>query len=153
MKVQTRLLNGVQLVAAVILAEDQLQETVIMSDNAQKMIVRRFVYINRYGRHCKLSQAAAVFDFKIGREYPEISADQAVFIMTRDFIEVSPWNTKPDASRSPYPYKALDWRARTLQQVSCDGEGMVGPTLIVAAMRCHVEARLGALVELPNELR
>lgn len=135
MKIKTQTLIGPALRYAVALAEGH---TPVIEPDAIGVLS---IYLGT-GRGTRLP----------GAYEPDTNESQGGPIIDREFIEVSPWNTEEDPARAPFPYKATDWRARTLRQVMYDGEGTVGPTRLVAAMRCRVQSVLGDEVDVPTEL-
>lgn len=88
---------------------------------------------------------------QIGRAYsPSKNWSQGGPIIERDLIAIEPdWNNAGYTSETGY----WSWSAYVLGQTNVDDNfESQGPTPLVAAMRCYVASKLGAEVEVPEEL-
>ena len=70
---------------------------------------------------------------------PSTSREQGYLIVERHHITVGPWDTSPAMAHMPGP-------------ISYTNPRMVGPTPLVAAMRCFVASKLGDEIDIPEFL-
>ena len=62
-------------------------------------------------------------------------------IIERAWLDVTPWPNESDEN--------LRWQCKQHDSINCVA---VGPTPLIAAMRCYVASKLGDEVDLPKEL-
>ena len=62
-------------------------------------------------------------------------------IIEREWLDVTPWPNESDEN--------LRWQCKQHDSINCVA---VGPTPLIAAMRCYVASKMGDEVEVPKEL-
>ena len=102
---------------------------------------RYTVYVGSNGRKYLLTKDGFTIDFSEDWRQGGPLLEQAM-------IETSPWNQELRGGR----LCAKDWRGRTIESVGRDGEGVVGPTKLIAELRCLVKSTLGDVIEVPDEV-
>lgn len=72
---------------------------------------------------------------------PSTDWSQGGPIIEREWLDVTPWPNESD--------EGLRWQCKQHDSIDCVA---FGPTPLIAAMRCFCYARLGAEVDIPEEL-